>query len=169
MKANVCRTAPAEVRTFCQNVSESATNNLTLLKAIEQTVDGLALVQKHAKADTEYALKNFEHIKDCERANQIDTDGTICALFEKTESALDRFHQLLTSKRDAARKAPELEGDHKEAVVDEYTRTIAAIADLHNAMADLRWAIGEHDADLERPVGPPLASAEEVRAYLETL
>lgn len=162
-------TAPAEVRNFCESVSQSTTKNITLLKAIEQTVNWLAWIQNSAKADASFADKAAEDIKTCERVKTIDLDGTLCALIEETESGLERIHQLLISKREAARKAPELKGDHKDAVVDEYTNAIAAIADLHNLMADLRWAIGEHDADLEKPSGPAYSSREELKAYLKTL
>jgi hypothetical protein len=164
-----CATAPAEVRQFCESVSESTTKNIRLLKAIEQTVDWLIWVQDRIKADSEFASKAADHLKKCERVKLIDEDGTLCALFEEVESGLQALRQLLIDKRDAARRAPELEGDHKTAVVDEYTTAIESVAELHNLMIDLRWAVGEHDADLEQPLGPAISSAEEAKAYLESL
>ena len=164
-----CATAPAEVRQFCESVSESTTKNIRLLKAIEQTVDWLVWVQSRAKADAAFASKAADHLKNCERVKPIDEDGTLCALFEEVESGLQGLHQLLIDKRDVARRAPELRGDDKTAVVDEYTAAIASVADLHNLMIDLRWAFGEHDADLEQPLGPAISSSEGVKAYLETL
>lgn len=164
-----CATAPAEVRQFCESVSESTTKNIRLLKAIEQTVDWLVWVQNRAKADAAFAAKTADHLKTCERVKPIDEDGTLCALFEEVESGLQGLHQLLIDKRDLARRAPELKGDHKTAVVDEYIGAIASVADLHNLMMDLRWAFGEHDADLEQPLGPAISSSKDVKAYLETL
>ena len=164
-----CATAPAEVRQFCESVSESTIKNIRLLKAIEQTVDWLVWVQNRAKADAAFASKAADHLKKCERVKPIDEDGTLCALFEEVESGLQGLHQLLIDKRDVARRAPELKGDHKTAVVDEFTAAIASVADLHNSMIDLRWAFGEHDADLEQPLGPAISSAEDVKAYLESL
>jgi len=159
----------AEVRTFCESVSESTTKNIVLLKAIEQTVNWLVRIQNSAKADASFADKAAEDIKTCERVKPIDVDGTLCALIEETENGLERLHQLLISKREAGRNARELVGDHKTAVVDEYSNAIAAIADLHNLMAELRWVIGEHDADLEKPEGPAFSTKEELKAYLKTL
>jgi hypothetical protein len=150
-------------------VSESTTKNIRLLKAIEQTVDWLVWVQNRAKADAAFASKAADHLKKCERVKPIDEDGTLCALFEEVESGLQRLHQLLIDKRDVARRAPELKGDHKTSVVDEYIAAIASVADLHNLMIDLRWAFGEHDADLEQPLGPAISSSEDVKAYLKTL
>lgn len=148
MDANVCATAPAEVRQFCESVSESTTKNIRLLKAIEQTVDWLVWLQNRAKADANFAEKAADHFKNCERLKSVDVDGTLCTLLEEVENDLQRLHNLLIAKRDFARRAPELNGEHRTAVVDEYTAAISAIAALHNLMATLRWAIGEHDADL---------------------
>ena len=126
-------------------------------------------VQNRAKADAAFASKAAGHLKKCERVKPIDEDGTLCALFEEVESGLQGLHQLLIDKRDVARRAPELMGDHKSSVVDEYAAAIASVADLHNLMMDLRWAFGEHDADLEQPVGSAISSSEDLKAYLETL
>lgn len=161
--------AAAEVRQFCESVSESTTKNIRLLKAIEQTVKWLTWIQDRAKADSTFALHAAEHFKTCERKKAIDEDGTLCALFEEVEIGLHGLHELLISKRDCARKAPELVGDDKSAVVDEYTAAIDAIADLHNFMVDLRWAIGEHDADLEQPTGKAFSKPEDLKTYLASL
>ena len=161
--------APAEVRYFCESVSASTAKNITVLKAVEQTVNWLVWIQSSAKADAVFAEKAAEIIKTCERIKPIDVDGTLCVTIEESESALSQFHGLLIAKRESARKAPELNGDHRDAVVTEYTGAISDIADLHNLMADLRWAIGEHDADLEIPSGPAFSGRDDLKAYLETL
>lgn len=169
MDAKVCATSRAEIRQFCESVSESTTKNIRLLKAIEQTVDWLIWIQNRAKADATFAEKAADYIKTCERIKAVDVDGTLCTLLEEVEGDLQRLHQLLLNKRNAARKAPELKGEHKTAVVDEYTAAISAIAELHNLMTHLRWAVGEHDADLEKPTGPDISSSRDLEAYLKTL
>ncbi len=164
-----CASAPAEVRVFCESVSDSTASSITLLKAIEQTVDWLTLVQNRAKADSVFAAKTAEHLKTCERLKPIDADGTVATLFEEAEEGLEKLYQLLIRKRGFARNAPELEGDNKDAVVDEYTEAISAIADLHNLMGELRWAFSEHDADLEKTAGRAISSPEEMRAFLKAV
>jgi len=167
--SRVCATSRAEIRQFCESVSDSTTKNIRLLKAIEQTVDWLIWIQNRAKADAKFAEKAADYIKTCERIKAIDVDGTLCTLLEEVEGDLQRLHQLLLNKRNAARGAPELKGEHRTTVVDEYTEAISAIAELHNLMTRLRWAIGEHDADLEIPIGPNISSPSELEAYLKTL
>jgi hypothetical protein len=165
-----CPAVTAEVRQFCESVSESTTKNIRLLKAIEQTVDWLAWLQKRAKADTEFAQRTGDHLKTCERVKPIDVDGTLGTLFEEVESGLKGLHQILVRKLDAARTAPELERDHKLDVVDEYSAAINAASDLHNVMSDLHWAIGEHDAYFSpRAEGLVFSSSKDIENYLESL
>ena len=116
-----------------------------------------------------FAAKTAEHLKTCERLKPIDADGTVATLFEEAEEGLEKLYQLLIRKRGFARNAPELEGDNKDAVVDEYTEAISAIADLHNLMGELRWAFSEHDADLEKTAGRAISSPEEMRAFLKAV
>ena len=164
-----CATATAEVRQFCESVSESTTKNIRLLKAIEQTVDWLVWVQSRTNADASFASKAVDQLKNCNRVKLIDEDGTLCALFEEVENGLQGLRQLLIDKRDAARRAPELEGDHKTAIVDEYTAAIESVSELHNLMIDLRWAVGEYDADLEKPTGKRFSDPSELKEYLSSL
>lgn len=75
----------------------------------------------------------------------------------------------MLEKQAAANRTPELDGDHKVAVVDEYAESIAAISDLYGAITELKWAVGEHDADLERPEDAVFSDKDKLRAYLATL
>jgi len=160
-----------EVRTFCESVADSTTKSITLLKAIDQTVEWLKLNEDRAKADSAFASTKTEFIKKCERIRPIDPNRILCSKLEEAEQALERFHSLLVSKREAGRNAPELQGDDKETIVDAYTETISSVADLHHSMMDLRWAIGEYDADLEIPPNDAktISSAKELDEFLKTL
>lgn len=164
-----CTTAPAEMRAFSESVSENAGKTLTLLRAIEETVSSLAWMQRRAEADSKYAVDSAEFLRTCERVAEIDPDGTIVVSLEEAESRLEKLHEVLRNKRQAAVKASELRGDDKDAVTDAYSAAIAAVADLHNHMGDLRWAIGEHDADLEKPTGEAFADPEKLKAYLKSI
>ena len=139
----------AEVRQFCEAVSESATKNLRLLKAVEQTVQWLSWIQDRAQADAIFAGKAAVHLRNCDRVTMVDVDGTLGALLEDTESSLDALHQLLKIKSAAASSAADLHSDDKIAVLTEYSKAIAAVADLHNLMVELRWAAGEHESRVE--------------------
>ncbi|MBI5752023.1 MAG: hypothetical protein HZA59_07750 [Hydrogenophilales bacterium] len=144
---------PKEVRGFCEFVSAETTKSLSLLKDIETTVFWLSLIQRHADTNCGFATKVVDAIKVCERANPIDPEGMLGDTIEGVENGLNDLYHALIAKREAARRAAELDGPDKELIVDEYTTAIEAVADLHNAMHDLRWAVMEHDADLDEGAG----------------
>lgn len=167
--AKACVTGSAEVRIFCTSVSESTAGSITLLKAIEHTVRWNTLLQNRARADADFAYKAAEDLRECERVKVIDSDGTICVLLEGLEDSIKNLHKILLEKQAAANRTPELNGDHKIAVVDEYAESIAAISDLHGAITELKWAVGEHDADLEKPEDAVFSDKDKLRAYLTAL
>jgi hypothetical protein len=161
--------AAAEVRQFCESVSDGATKNLRLLSAIEQTISWLSWMQSRAKADAQFAATEAEKLKMVPRIKTIDADGTLCALFEELEENLNRLHSCLLKKKSLALEAPELNGDHKDSIVGEYTNAINAIGHLHNEIIELRWAVGEHDADLETPENIAFSTAKALKTYLAAL
>lgn len=170
MDANkACVSAAAEVRAFCESVSGSTSSSISLLRAIEQTVEWLTLIQDRAKADSAFAYKAADHLKSCTPSNPIDSDGVLSAKMEEIEESLQKLHGMLVAKQNVAVNAPELDGDNRDSVLDEYTAAISAIADLHNSIADLKWAIGEHDADLEKPSGEVFTERDKLKAYLASI
>lgn len=165
------RSSPsAEVRAFCELVSENTNKSITLLNAIDQTIGWLILLQDRAKADSAFASKTVEVIGKCERIRPFDSDGTLCSTLEEAERSLERLHQILISKRQFGINAEELQGEDKDTIVSAYTDAIANIADLHNCMVDLRWKIGEHDAEIEsRSASASISSQQELEEFLKTL
>lgn len=159
----ICAT-PEEVRSFCESISAETTKSLDLLRAIENTVFWLSVIQNRANAESGLATKVAEAIKVCDRTTPIDADDKLSGIIEGVEAGLNDLYNLLISKREAARKAAELDGADKDLIVEEYTTAIAAVADLHNAMADLRWAVMEHDVDLEKDTGKPYADVDKMFA-----
>ena len=159
----------ARISSFARVVAETNTTNLQLLRAIENTVAWLAWVERNAKTDVAYALQLGDALRTSAGDQIIDGDGSLCAQLEATEVVLGEFHSVLGKKKSASETARELKGDHRECVVEGYERAMAAIADLHNAMAELKWTIGEYDADLETPSGPAISDPEELRKYLASI
>lgn len=166
--SETCFASKEEVRALCESISETGTKNIALLNAIDQTVDWLTRIQNMARADTAYAEKAAIAIANCAREKTIDQDSALCNALNAAEHVLEEFHSLLVKKRDAGRRAPELVGDHKDAIEDEYSCALDAVAGLHNALGDLRWAIMEHDADLS-PVVATFSTAEDMADYFRRL
>ena len=58
--------------------------------------------------------------------------------------------------------------EHAEEVFVSYEDAIGALQQLHDAMVDLRWAVLEHDADLEEPKGKAFDNVEDLFADLRS-
>lgn len=169
MNASKNCSAVAEVSFISGNALASATNSMNLLRDIEETVNSLSLLQEQFKVNCKSALLVLADIKECNHGGILDPKGELCSSLEETEQALERLHHILTKKRDAAIQAPELKGDHKDSVTAEYLGAITEVACLHNAIADIRWAVGEHDADLEKSDGLAITDPQELLQYLNSL
>lgn len=159
----------AEVRQFCESVSDGATKNLRLLSAIDQTIGWLSWVQSRAKADAKFAETEADKLKKTVRVKVIDADGTLCALFGEIEGSLQRLHSCLLKKKNSATEASELDDENKDLIVGEYSNAIDAITDLHNQIIEFRWAVGEYDADLETPENVSFSNAGDLKKYLAAL
>lgn len=158
-----------EVRLVCEASTESSQRSLTLLRAVDMTIDALAWIEKQTGSTIEFIEKVSGTIKSCKRTRLIDPDNLVASVVLTSEDASVSLYNILLEKRGYALAAAELDCDNKDAVVEAYNNSIAAVAGLHNAFVDLRWAIGEHDVDLEEPTGEPLSTPEKISEYLDGL
>ncbi len=158
-----------EVRLICESSTETSQRSLTLLRAIDMTIDSLVWLESQAKTTVHFTGKAIASIKVCSRTNKIDPTEVVSSSIITAEESSVSLYNLLLSKKNFAIAAQELDGDDKESVVEAYAHAIAAVADLHNSLVDLRWAIGEHDADLDKPSGKLLSTSKEIAEYLDAL
>lgn len=150
------------VRTFCDSVSSASATNLKLLNAIEKTVGWLTVLQKQAESEVVFADKFREIITSCAPVKAIDPDNSIHDIIVQAEARLGEVVAVLSRQRQSALDDPTLRGEHEETMVSEYDQTISAIKMMHDGMVELRWAIMEHDAELDATVGKAYSSAEEL-------
>lgn len=148
------------VRGFCDSVSATSASNLKLLSDIERTVDWLSGFRKQIEGEAAFAEK-FREAVACASVKTIDSDDSIRDKIVDSEDKLKKLVAILGQKKQAAIRDPGLRGDNQTAVVSEYDQTIETVKTLHDAMAELRWAIMEHDADLEKAVSKPFSTAED--------
>lgn len=151
-------------RALSRMVDAAARRDLNLLNLIDKTVDALC----ESKAEMDYhadtisrevaRVKLLPHV--------IDADGSVVEMLEKARDAMGNIHGALRKKCDSARHSLQLRPD--DGVVEAYCAIIDSAAALHNAINDLCWAIGEHDADFDTVVpGGPYTNANDLIAALE--
>lgn len=139
-------------------VQAQAARSVALLNAIEGTITRLV-------SDTEitYTLVResrlfLESLKSSERTELLDPEGRACDLFKQGSAASLRLYNKCIDKRNAARTATELSSE--DGVAEAYTGFIAALADLHNVLEDIRDTMATLDAELSPVVGVAASHAE---------
>lgn len=129
-----------------EHLRGSTARSLDLLRKIDGTIDALIMTRKEMDALREAFEGLLRSLEDavaplCEKT-------TIPAL-EQSQESLKALYVDLTQRCVAARRAPELRPD--DGVVEAYEEVIESVAALNQEIETVRWAILEHNADLESP------------------
>jgi hypothetical protein len=155
------------VRLYGQGASDKGDLSLSLLKAIDGTVEWLAGMQKEADGAVAVGSDILKTLQECDSERPLDPDGKMRDLYLSGEGKLREVIDILKGKRESANRDLRLRGHHVESLVSEFDGAIQAISQLHDMCIALRWAVAEHDADLEQPIGAETSSAEELLKVLK--
>jgi len=170
MVNSLCQDDLVRVRDFTKEVSMTAsTTSLEIIKAVDEAVEAIVLRQK----TLETFIIAANNLTDCFEKGfkcdaPMDSDETICTLLQTTEDGLEVCVAIIHAKIDSALEDQELKGDHEDSVVTEYSKEIELCAELHDSMAELRWAVMEHDADFAETTGS-FDTPEALAAHLKAL
>ena len=82
----------------------------------------------------------------------MDPEGAMESLAASAEGLVKEAISVLRGFDDVLEEAP-IPTDDAEAMSGGNREAIVALQRLHDSMVDLRWAVLEHDADLEEPEG----------------
>lgn len=154
------------VRHFGQGMVERSELSLSLLRAIDGTVDWLASIQNDASSAVAMGQGILKTLHECKREHALDESGKLRDLYVFVEGKIHEVVNMLQKKRDAAKRDQRIKG-HRADLVAEFDAAIFAVSQLHDILVDLRWAVSEHDADLERPVDQAFSNAKDLFAALK--
>ena len=150
------------------DILTGATRSLRLLKDIEETISSLCYDQRYYGALTSITKETAENIRKAPLNKLLDQDGSIEEKLLRGQNAAHNLYNKLIEKRKSAISDPQLTDE--DGVVDEFTRTIEIVADMHNSINELRWALGEHEADLSpHKDGLVFSTPKDIEVYLEKL
>lgn len=150
------------------DILTGATRSLKLLKDIEETISSLCYDQRYYGVLTSIANDAAENIRKAPRVKLLDQDGSIEEKLLRGQNAAHDLYTQLIEKRKSAIFDPQLTDE--DGVAEEFTRTIEVVAKMHNAINELRCALGEYDADLSpRRDGPLLKNSEEIETFLSAI
>jgi hypothetical protein len=144
-----------------------AQRSLQLLRDIENTISALCYERRFFVTMAAAAHDTADRLKLAPRKAPLDPEGRLEDKFDKAQAAAKQLYEAMIEKRSHARNDPNLTDE--DGIADEYSRSIAAVADLHNGLNALRWAIGEYDADLEKPSGKTFKDPEQLDRFLAGL
>ena len=136
-----------------------------------KTVDAVIAVTVNLRNDAETADKVIERIvariaDSGGFSKPIDPDNTLEPLAASAEGVVKEAISAVREIADALDEAPFFAED-AEAASSASEEAIGALRSLHDRMVDLRWAVLEHDADLETPDGKVYDDVEELVADLK--
>lgn len=146
---------------FCHEAASESVRSLDLLRSIDNTLSFLNRLAAQLRADASYAEKGIAIVKAL--PVECDPDNTLLESIDKVQSATGDLYHELVNRRNTATGDSRLTED--DGIEDAYAEAITAAADLHNSLNSLRWAIGEHDADLS-PVSKPFTNATDLIKHL---
>jgi hypothetical protein len=108
----------------------------------------------------------FELVERLKRAvTPVDLSGDALTALEEARDALLDAYNALWILRQAAVGDPQPSPEDR--VVEASDELLDAAAAAHHAMNDLCWALGEHDADFDKPLDGVYTSADELITALK--
>lgn len=162
-----CEVSSASLTFFGDDALAGATRSLDLIRKIETTIATLCYDQTFFGNVGNFARAAAETVANSGAKGPIDSEGTAVARLLETQEKVSDLHKHFSRRLKSAREDDRLTSE--DGVFDEFVRVIEIVKEAHNAINDLRWAILEHDADLDKPSGPAISDREELRKYLAAI
>ena len=135
---------------------------IILLRKIEETIDAVLAKTEEMKLVCHVISDEIGRLTN--EPTTIDPTGEIVRMLETARDRMPEIYAHFTGKWDAAKADKNLHDD--DGVVYAYCELMETTANLHNALNDLCWAVGEHDADLDKTALGSFNSAEELFAAM---
>lgn len=154
----------SELNAIGDDALVGTTRSIELLRTIDNAIAQLCYDQNFFGMIGKMARFSAESIKKSTDSTPIDKDGSTLEKLLTAQKSCERLFEVLVARKKSAEADSRLTAD--DGVADEFSRTADVVIEAHNALNDLRWAIDEHDADLESVSGAPFSDPEALRAYL---
>lgn len=149
-----------------EKVKADSRFSLRYLRAVDATVDMATNVRNEAqtaKGAVDQLLARLS--KSGGYAEPLDPKNTLATKSASAEKVVKKVIDALRGLDD--KWEPRIAKEHAEQVFESNAEAIGALQELHDAMVDLRWAVIEHDADLEKPKGKAFTNVEKLFADLQ--
>ena len=138
------------------------------LRGVDAAIDVATNVRNDAET-TERAIKTvLERLaKSGGHDAPIDPENKLAPISASAEAAVRQTICALQESREAWVQSP-ISEEHGEEVSERIEEAIGSLKKLHDEMVNVRWAVMEHDADLEEPEGTKFDNADSLIADLRS-
>lgn len=150
------------IKSFGLKIEAESARSIGLLRDIENTMSHLNRLKEQLRSDSGNVNELIEAVENIE--DVIDQDDSVSVQLEQAQNRINDLYNELVIRRLAGRNDNRL--IKEDGIEDAYTEAIEAVADLHNQLNALRWAINEHDADIS-PVSKSFSDPEELIKFLK--
>ena len=151
-----------------QKVVADSEFSLHYLRLVDAVVDGTINMRNNAETSESAIMQALAELQDGGFEEPLDPTDSLASLAASAEVSVKKAISALRGL-DHAFEGSAFSGEHVEAMSDSSQDAVHALERLHDAMVDLRWAIIEHDADLEEPEDKAFETVEELVADLKNL
>ena len=149
-----------------ESFSEALPRDLALLEDIESVLSAVQFLQDAFLSLSRYYGREAQRLVEVPGRQKWDLDGSRRKRLLRTQTLLKEFRANWVRCRESAREDKSLR--EEDGVADAYDRLIQVTTDLHNTINALRWANGEHDADLAKAIAR-FGDLEKLTAHLNAL
>lgn len=136
-----CKVSPPEVKAARQIVSDTSGRLFELFSEIDDTVGGSVWLARILRANTEWIEGMTVRIKTCDCNRSIDADNSCVESLGFSQEIANSFYRRLIRCRDKSK------GANNDDLAKAISESLKQLADFHNAIYDLRWAVMGHDAN----------------------
>jgi len=141
-----------------------APRDLWLLHCIQVTLDSLKQERQFIEHLSDVVKKETVEIKNLKVRESIDNDGSASKKLLDAQRSLKTHHDRLRERCESARMDIRLTED--DDMVEEFSKTIVAVAELHNDINEARLAIALHNVKHSKIIGE-FNSIEKLKEFLD--
>ena len=157
-------TSLSRLEVIYRKVEADTQFSLDYLRAVDAVIDVAIDVRNNAETAEKVCSQILTLLAEAGGYDEpIDPEGKLAPKSVSAETVVKKTIVALQALDGAM-----LPAEHAEEVSVNNKEAIGALQKLHDALVDLRWAVLEHDADLEEPEGGAFNSAEDLFADLRS-
>ena len=157
----------ASLTSLGDDVIRGTQRSLDFIKKIDDTISQLCYDQSVFTNVANFARRAAIGLQNNPSEKPIDPAGAVDSVLSTAQQNAEKLYNALVAYHESAANDARLTED--DGVADEFAKTASIVKEMHNALNDLRWAVNEHDADLEKPEAIAFTSADELKKYLASI